>query len=259
MTKASEHFRASDVTLWGIVALCCWGGAVFLANVSAVIPTSVFAGLHASRLDGATVTQLRTQVASLTEESKRMRTENNLLLQRFDRTEEANREVVRRVGALEVSVPVALEGQSGSSGVGIDRMPTASIGDGNAVSFDAEGGSVSVVQKPLLTESPLTSALPALEVEVPPADPDAFGLALGFPVPEEDAEAQWQSLSAKVGTLLLGLAPLLQDVEGEDGKRIVAGPVTDRAQAKQLCVRMDKVGIPCEPMPFQGAPLPLLN
>jgi len=258
LTKASEHFRASDVTLWGIVALCCWGGAVFLANVSAVIPTSVFAGLHASRLDGATVTQLRTQVASLTEESKRMRTENNLLLQRFDRTEEANREVVRRVGALEVSVPVALEGQSGSSGVGIDRMPTASIGDGNAVSFDAQGGSVSVVQKPLLIESPQI-ALPAIEVEVPAANADSFGLALGFPVAEDDAEAQWQSLSAKVGTLLLGLAPLLQDVEGEAGKRIVAGPVNDREAAEQLCLRMDKVGIPCEPQPFQGAPLPLLN
>jgi len=93
----------------------------------------------------------------------------------------------------------------------------------------------------------------------PLVNADAYGLALGFPVREEDAEAQWQSLSAKVGTLLLGLAPLLQDIEGEDGKRIIAGPVTDRAQAEQLCVRMDRVGIPCEPQPFSGEPLPLLN
>jgi hypothetical protein len=257
LTKASEQFRASDVTLWGIVALGCWGAAVLLANVSAVVPAGVFASLHASRLAGGTVSQLHTQVVAMAEENRRMRSENNLLLQRFDRAEEANRETARRVGALEVSVPAALEARNGSAGVGIDRMPTASIGSDNAVSFDAEGGSVSVVQKPLVTENALNSA--ATTDAEPAVNPDAFGLALGFPVRREDAEAQWQSLAAKVGTLLLGLAPLLQDIEGEDGKRIVAGPVTDRAQAEQLCVRMDRVGIPCEPRPFSGEPLPLLN
>jgi hypothetical protein len=256
LTKASEHFRASDVTLWGIVALCCWGGAVLLANISAVVPAGVFSGLHASRMEGATVNQLRTQLVALTEESKRMRNENNLLLQRFDRAEEANKIAARRIGALEVSLPAALEAQGDSGGVGIDRMPTASIGGGKVMSFDADGGSVSVVQKPLVTEGPTTetSATP-----FPYANADAYGLALGFPVYAEDAEAQWQSLAAKVGTLLIGLAPLLQDVEGSDGKQIVAGPVTDRAQAEQLCVRMDRVGIPCTPRPFAGDPLPLLN
>ena len=257
MAKASEQFRASDVTLWGIVALSCWGAAVLLANISAIVPGSVFAGLHASRMEGGTVSQLRTQVVAMAEENRRMRSENNLLLQRFDRAEEADRETTRRIGALEVSVPAALETRTGSVGVGIDRMPTASIGNDNAVSFDAEGGSVSVVQKPLVTDNALDTA--ATTGGAPTADPDAFGLALGFPIREQDAEAQWQGLAAKVGTLLLGLAPLLQDVEGEDTKRIVAGPMTDRAQAEQLCVRMDRVGIPCEPRPFSGAPLPLLN
>ena len=257
MAKASEQFRASDVTLWGIVALCCWGAAVLLANISAIVPNGVFAGLHASRLEGATVSQLRTQVVAMAEENRRMRSENNLLLQRFDRAEEASKESARRIGALEISLPAALETRTSSTGVGNDRMPTASIGSDNAVSFDADGGSVSVVQKPLVTDNPLNTTTTAT---VPAADPDAFGLALGFPIREEDAEAQWQSLAAKVGTLLLGLAPLLQDVDGEaDSKRIVAGPVTDRAQAEQLCVRMDRVGIPCEPRPFSGAPLPLLN
>lgn len=231
---------------------------MLLANVSALIPNSVFSALHASRLDGSTVTQLRTQVATLSEEAKRMRSENNLLLQRFDRTEEVSKDTVRRLGALEVSLPAAMETRSGSAGPGIDRMPTASIGgDGNAVSFDAEGGSVSVVQKPLVQDGPRTNTMP--DVGTPQADASAFGLALGFPIAADDAEAQWQSLAAKVGTLLLGLAPLLQDVEGGDNKMIVAGPVTDRAQAEQLCMRMDRVGIPCEPTPFQGEPLPLLN
>jgi hypothetical protein len=258
LAKASEQFRASDVTLWGIIALCCWGGAVLLANVSALVPNSVFSALHASRLDGSTVAQLRTQVATLSEEAKRMRSENNLLLQRFDRTEEASKETVRRLGALEVSLPAAMETRSGSAGPGIDRMPTASIGgEGNAVSFDAEGGSVSVVQKPMVQDAPRTNT--SSDAPAPQADANAFGLALGFPIAADDAEAQWQSLAAKVGTLLLGLAPLLQDVEGGDDKMIVAGPVTDRAQAEQLCVRMDRVGIPCKPTPFQGEPLPLLN
>ena len=257
MAKASEHFRASDVTLWGIVALSCWGAAVLLANVSAIVPSSIFAGLHASRLEGGTVGQVRTQLVALAEETKRMRSENNLLLQRFDRAEEATRAATQRIGALEVSIPATLETRTGSTSVGIDRMPTASIGDENAVSFDADGGSVSVVQKPLVTDNALdTATTPDV---APLVNADAYGLALGFPVREEDAEAQWQSLSAKVGTLLLGLAPLLQDIEGEDGKRIIAGPVTDRAQAEQLCVRMDRVGIPCEPQPFSGEPLPLLN
>lgn len=256
MAKASEQFRASDVTLWGIVALCCWGGAVLLANVSAVIPSSVFSALHASRLEGSTVAQLRTQVATLGEEAKRMRAENNLLLQRFDRAEESAKEAVRRIGALEVSMPNAIEARSGAAGPGIDRMPTASIGE-NAISFDAQGGSVSVVRKPLVQGATTAARIP--EVVAPAGDSSAFGLALGFPIAPDDAEAQWQSLAAKVGTLLLGLAPLLQDVDGQEGKIIVAGPVTDRAQAEQLCIRMDRVGIPCEPKPFQGEPLPLLN
>lgn len=257
MARAADHFRASDVTLWGVVALCCWGAAVLLANVSALVPSSVFAGLHVSRLDGGTVAQLRSQVAALTEESRRMRNENNLLLQRFDRAEAATREAAQRIGAVEVSLPSALEARTEAS-PGIDRMPTASIGNDNAVSFDAEGGSVSVTQKPLVTEPPGQTSL-VQEPAVPRPLPDAYGLALGFPVAEADAEAQWQSLADKVGTLLIGLAPLLQEIEGSDDKLIVAGPLSDRAEAEQLCVRMDRVGIPCEPKPFEGQPLPLLN
>ncbi|HEY9010614.1 MAG TPA: hypothetical protein VIN06_06315 [Devosia sp.] len=258
MARATDHFRASDVTLWGIVALCCWGAAVLLANVSAVIPNSVFAGLHASRLDGGTVAQLRTQVAALTEESRRMRNENNLLLQRFDRAETATKEAVQRIGALEVSLPSAVESRAGAAGPGIDRMPTASIGERKGVSFDADGGSVSVTQKPMVTDTQGQTSL-VTEPAVPRPLPNAYGLALGFPVGEADAEAQWQNLAAKVGTLLIGLAPLLQDVAGTEDKVIVAGPVSDRAEAEQLCVRMVRVGIPCEPKPFEGEPLPLLN
>lgn len=256
MAKTTEHFRASDVTRWGIVALVCWGGAVLLANVSALIPTSVFAGLHASRLEGVTLAQLRTEYVALSDESQRMRRENNLLLQRFDRSEEQDRMVTARVGALEVSLPRSLE-RSGSSSMIDTNSVTASIGEGRVVSFDAEGGSVSVVQKPMIANAP---AIMAETTEMAPAaDPNAFGLALGFPIAPEDAEAQWQSLAAKVGTLLIGLAPVMANVDGSDGVEIIAGPIADRGQAEQLCTRMDRVGIPCKAKPYRGEPLPLLN
>ena len=248
------------MTLWGIVALTSWGLAVLSANLSGLVPSGVLGALHASRLDGGTLNQLRSQVAEIEMESQRMRRENNLLLQRFSLAEQANGEVTRRVGALEITVPNLLERES--TGPILDRSMTGSIGDGEVLSFEAEGGSVRVQHKPLVpmqddqrvvsatAESRLASAIPNSE---------AYGLALGFPFEPGDAEAQWQGLTAKVGTLLLGLAPLLAPVEGSAAQQIVAGPLSSRSEAEELCGRMDRVGIPCEPKPFTGDVLPLLN
>ena len=72
-------------------------------------------------------------------------------------------------------------------------------------------------------------------------------------------EGMYLAIAAIHETLIAKGLVSRQDVEGGDDKMIVAGPVTDRAQAEQLCVRMDRVGIPCKPTPFQGEPLPLLN
>ena len=136
------------MTLWGIVALVCWGGAVLSANLSALVPASVLGALHASRLEGGTINQLRSQVADLEQEAQRMRRENNVLLQRFTMAEQASGEVTRRVGALEVTVPQLLDRVA--SAPQIDRSMTGSIGEGEILSFEAEGGSVSVQQKPLV-------------------------------------------------------------------------------------------------------------
>ena len=87
----------------------------------------------------------------------------------------------------------------------------------------------------------------------------APGIALGFPVTADAAEAQWQEMLAQVGTMLVGLSPVLADKEGADGKVLVAGPLLDKASAIELCARMDKAGIPCEPTDYAGQPLPLLN
>ncbi len=248
------------MTLWGIVALVCWGIAVLSANLSALVPANVLGALHASRLEGGTINQLRSQVAELEQEAQRMRRENNVLLQRFVMAEQASGEVTRRVGALEITVPQLFDRVA--IGPQIDQSMTGSIGAGEVLSFEAEGGSVSVQQKPLVPVQQGLREPPGLQAEQPAvsiADPDAFGLALGFPVEPGDAEAQWQSLTAKVGTLLIGMAPLLSPVDGSTGRQIVAGPLRSRSEAEELCGRMDRVGIPCAPTSYTGEGLPLLN
>ncbi len=90
-------------------------------------------------------------------------------------------------------------------------------------------------------------------------DSGAFGIALGPPIDPEEGETAWRSMNTKVGTLLVGLAPLLANVEGSSGKRLVVGPIAVESDARQLCGRMAKVGIACASVPFIGEPLPLTN
>jgi hypothetical protein len=258
LAKAADQFRSSDVTIWGIVALLAWGTAVLAANLSGLVPASTFAALHASRLDGGTVNQVRSRINALEAEAERMRRENNLLLQRFDLAEQARSEVTQRVGALEVSVPQLIERLP--EVIAIDGSVTASIVEGKSLTYHADGGSVTVEQKPLVSIARSGMPTPAMgAAQDPVADGRAFGVALGFPVAMDDAEAQWQGLLARVGTLLIGLWPVLADTEAGEGRQMVAGPVETQSQAAELCERMSKVGIPCRPVAFAGEPLPMLN
>lgn len=261
MAKPVDHFRASDITFWGIFALVAWTIAVLSANVSAFIPASIMGALHASRLDGANMNQLRGQMASLETETARLRQENLVLLQRFMLSEQASGEVTRRVGALELTVPQMLDALN--RGAGIDPGTTASTSTSPVTSFDAEGGSVSYTRTPMSSvvnteksgaDQPMPSALSPIM-----PDSSAFGIALGPPIDAEEGETAWRSMSDKVGTLLLGMGPLLANVEGTVGKRLVVGPISSEANARQLCGHMAKVGIACASVPFIGTPLPLTN
>jgi hypothetical protein len=259
--KPTDQFRASDITFWGVFALVTWAVALLAGTASAFIPSGVLGGLHSSRLDGANLNQLRAQLATLETETARIKQDNAVLLQRFSLNEAAAGEVTRRVGALEMTVPQMLDALN--AGTGIDPVTTASTGTtGPVVSFDVDGGSVSYTRTPLsasVQQQALASQdIPADLSSVSP-DSSAFGIALGPPIDAEEGEATWRSLNTKVGTLLVGLAPLLANVEGSAGKRIVAGPFAAEADARQLCGRMAKVGIACASVPFIGAPLPLTN
>ena len=264
MAKAADQFRPVDVTLWGITALGIWAVAILGANLSGLIPATVYGALHASRLEGSTLNQLRTQVATLEEETSKMQRDNTQLLQRFSMNEEAAGAVTQRVGALEVSVPKLLErAAQAKPATTLDTTTTGSITPGKTLTFETEGGTVAVQQRPLLPGSndvklkvvPLAAPMP---LAIAP-DGTAPGIALGFPVQPDTAEAQWQELLAQVGTMLVGLSPVLADQDGTDGKIIVAGPMLDRASAIELCARLDRAGVPCEPATYAGQPVPLLN
>ncbi len=258
--KAADLFRPGDVTRWGITALAIWGVAVLGANLSGLVPPSVFAALHASRLDGSTLNQVRAQVTALQTETARLKGENSQLVARFNLNEDSTTAITKRVGALEVSLPKLVEQQLAAV-QSIDPTPTGSVD--KPITFEVEGGTVEVRQKPLLPGSsevtfkpvPVAAAMPA---ELAP-DGSSVGIALGFPVAAEEAGARWQELLAEAGTMLLGLAPVLAPSDGSAGQLIVAGPMTDKASALDLCKRLDRQGIPCEPLPYAGEPLPLLN
>ena len=254
MAKAADQVRASDVTLWGVVALICWGVAVLAGNLSPLLPSSFLASLHSPRLEGGSLLQLRSEVAAVAEETLALRRQGDRLEQRLLLAEQARGEVTRRVGALEVSLPALLE--SVPEAPVVDLSTTASINATPPETFAAEGGSVSIIRKPLAAiqprPEPVTPPPPAT------ADPDAFAVALGDPVLPAEAEAEWLALEARIGTLLLGLGPLL--APDQDGMaRLVAGPLASQALAAAVCDRSSRVGIPCETVSFVGEPLPLLN
>jgi hypothetical protein len=273
--KAADQFRSSDVTVWGIAALVIWGAAILGMNLSGLVPPVVFQAMHSPRIDGSSMNQLRAQVAALQDEAARQKRENAELLQRFNLNEDLTGAITRRVGALEVSIPKLVEQQLAAiqpmAPPAIDTTETGSI-DTPAVSgpdtfapktFDVEGGTVVVRQQPLTPATPAVTFTPlpfanAMPRELTP-NGSSIGIGLGFPVAASEADAHWQELLAEAGTMLMGLSPVLANTDGTTNKLIVAGPMTDNASALDLCKRLDHQGIPCQPLPYIGAPMPLLN
>jgi len=258
LAKPVDRVRASDITFWGLFALLTWALALLGANVTALIPPGVLGGLHASRLDGANVNQLRGQVIALETETARLRQENAVLLQRFMLNEQASGSLTQRVGSLEITVPQLVEAMN-TGAMGIDPGSTASTG-GDVTTFDVPGGAVSVRQMPMPQRAAAVDSqqMPAALEPVRP-DSSMYGIALGPPIDVEEGEAAWTGLNERAGALLLGLAPLLANVEGSSGKRLVAGPIAAESAARQLCGRVARIGIACATVSFTGEPLPLMN
>lgn len=236
------------------------GIAVMGANVSALMPHDLLAGLHKTRIEGASVDQLRQQVADLREEQIRLKRETGVLTARFALEEQQGNDMIRRVGALEVSLPRLLE--TLPNGGNIDRNNlTAAIGQDPALVYEADGGSVVVRQTPMAEARPALAGeqpLPAPVEQVaaiPVPNEREFGIALGPAIAFEAAPAAWRDLTMKLGPLLFGLAPLLIEEAGSDDQRIVVGPITQLSEATALCARLERLSVSCLPMPFTGTPL----
>lgn len=262
VNKPSEPFKQSDVTFWGLAALVCAALAVLSVNLSAVLPESLMSGLHAPRVAGASLGGLRTQVRALQEEQVRLRRENAELTARFALSEKNSGQIVRRVGALEVSVPSLLEALP--PGAEIDRSAiTASIDAEGAPQVEVEGGSISIAVQPLpearANDVAVAQPMPKVLADEPSeaeADGPIFAVALGLAVAPEDARPAWEGLLAKVGPLLVGLEPRLGGEDDADERTLIAGPIEELRDASVLCERLSRVNVACLPVPYTGSELP---
>ncbi|SFV31177.1 hypothetical protein SAMN05216456_1257 [Devosia crocina] len=255
MAGVSNQFRQSDVTGWGIAAIACAGLAIVCANLTALAPQSLTTALHVPHANGVSLAQLRQQVAELRTETALLRRQNELLATRFALQEQTGSEVVRRVGALEVSMPSLLD--TPLPGSGVDRSTTtASIGTPGQM-FDAQGGSVLVRQSPMppqLTNSdapaPYIAALPNL-----PASDQGYGVSIGSSFAAGQGHAQWLDMQVRLGSLLLEMAPLVTPGSFAGEERLVVGPMGAVSSARDLCARVEQVNISCSPVAYEGTPL----
>jgi len=260
MARVTEQVRAGDVSFWGVFAVVTLGLAVGSASLSALVPSGVIGWLHASRAEGGSVVQLRAELDDLKARTAELSEQNTTLQQRFNLADQSSTAVTRRIAALEVSVPRLVEAVN--SGTQVDTgAVTAAIGAVPTTTRDVPGGTVSYSTSPMKTTVPTiairgtTQAMPQpLVAEVTP-DANAFGVALGPPIDSQDGAAAWQAMRTKVGTLLLGLGPVLAHVEGGPGRKLVAGPLGTEADAQEICGRMARVGVACSVTAFVGDPV----
>ena len=141
----------SDVTFWAISALVAGGIAILSTWITAFIPAGIFGGLHASRLEGGTLNQLRAQVEQLNFEQFELLQATNRLRGQFSLSERKRADASQRLVALEVSIPLLLEVVPPDAGIDTFAI-TASVSDENGGSFEAEGGSVTFTQAPLFDD-----------------------------------------------------------------------------------------------------------
>ncbi len=294
----TANVQYSDVAFWGMVAMLAGAVAMLSLTLSAVVPASVLGGLRASRIPGGNINQLRAQVARLSQEQTQMLSQTRELRTRLSLADRGRGEVIRRVGALETTIPMLLEVVP--PGSEIDPLSiTAAIDDTEGVRFEAQGGYVTVSQRPLfgsldvqalpppLSSAPPAPPSPAVETgskqaperligsaETPASGPagwprvnlvetDAtrlaqtrYGIAIGALVQEGNQQQAWRDLSAKIGTLLIGLAPAISDPLQNGNLRLIAGPIADYGQAQMLCTRITRVGIDCLPVQYASEPAP---
>ncbi|WP_421950390.1 hypothetical protein [Pelagibacterium sp.] len=258
----------ADVAPWAIAALVCGALAVAAVNLSALLPSQVLGGLHTPYRDGANYYQMRSQLSELAEDRNRIMGEYRALVARFNLLDDDSGEAIRRLGALEKSLPLLIESLPLSSD--IDRsLLTASISEAAEEIYEFDGGTMVVRYSPLFDGAaprptadqpmppPLAPPAPAVPAAAPVVDLALQGVAIGRSVPLAESAALYAEITETAGMLLLGTSPLAAASEGSDQSRIVLGPLPGLSSAQALCARIERLDLPCEPAPYAGAPLPL--
>ncbi len=243
------------MSTWGVVALVCGTLAVLGVNVAAVVPAQWMAGLHASRMEGTSLVQLRERIARLETEAAGLRRANEEIATRASLTEQSASDMARRVDVLETALPAIVEA---SRAPALDRDAITASTAAPATVPPAETDSNFVVRRvPLLAPPPsLVPPDQALPAPLALATITDHGIVLGSPVRPAEALDAWRALAAEAGTLLVGLDPMIEPGEGE--RRIVAGPLGSAARAEDLCRRLIARQIACAPLAFdRGRLVPL--
>lgn len=246
------NFEHNDVTLWGIAALVCSALAVFAANVSALIPDNVVAGLHATRLDGGNGNQLRAHIIEMRAENVRLTREYRALLARLNLLDDDSGEMIRRLAAVERSMPLLIESLPLDSD--IDRsLLTASIAATSPEIYEADGGIIIVRQSALFQDIDQGT----LDQPIPPLPGGTgYGVALGGDTPRESAALRRAQILSQTGPLLGGLTFILGEAGERASARLIAGPFARYEDASIMCEPLDVMGIDCQPVPFEGEAWP---
>jgi len=290
VANENGHFQHSDTSFWGVVAMLSGALAMLSLTFAAILPPAIVGGLHANRLPGGSLNQLQAQVKRLGDTQTQMLNQNRELRTRLALSERTREAVVRRVGALETTIPMLLEVVP--PGAEIDPLITAAIDVPEGTRFEAEGGYVTVTRRPLFAApGPGAQALPpplapsensngpqgetggpqgtneTARNTLPANNPAGnvirpgqmrYGIAIGEVLNNGNGKQVWQGLSARVGMLLIGLDPAVSDPQQNGKNRIIAGPVGDYGEAEILCAKITRVGIYCLPVQYgQGTLLAL--
>lgn len=268
--RFSEEPTQPEIVRWAIAALVCGAVAVLSANVGRFVPTSVINGFQATYHDAASMDQLRTLVTDLRQINGTMATEYRSLINRFNLLDDDSGEMIRRLAAVENSLPLLIE--SLPVATDIDRsLLTASIAEAGGEVYTVEGGEIVIRTSPLFddmaeaapTDQPMPPPLDempeavAINGQQPMANLSLIGIAVGPDVDDEQLVSAYDEIVNAAGPLLLGTAPLLSE-SGENGRsRILLGPLPDTGSAELLCGRLARVAIECEPTDYDGRVWPL--
>lgn len=294
MEKPTEGAALVDLSFWALAALGCWVLAIVGGNLGGLVPPDVYAFLHSSRLNSGSVAQIKVDVSALQLESARLKRENTELQQRLARSEDSVTALTQRVGTVETSLPRITEALASGDTSGLDSTVTGAIAatpttnaDGS-ISFDTEGGSVTVRQSPLELPAtvapeaattmpaepstavhvdlslpePLTDDLSPMPLETAPASTASeaaakapLGVALGIPVDAEAVPGIWAELKSRTGAVLDRLS-LVTTASAEKGKRtLIVGPVANEAAAASLCKVLSETVTNCTATDFVGEPV----